>query len=60
MSVVIACDAGDELGEGATWDAPRQRLLSVDIMRGRVRVFDPATHQSKVFTIGQHADVLHR
>jgi sugar lactone lactonase YvrE len=53
MSVEIACDAHDELGEGATWDAARQRLISVDIMRGRVRIFDPSTKQSTVFTVDQ-------
>jgi len=53
MSVSIACDAHDELGEGATWDGQRQRLISVDIMRGRVRVFDPASEQSRVFNVDQ-------
>jgi sugar lactone lactonase YvrE len=53
MSIEIALDAHDELGEGATWDAPRQRLVSVDIMRGLVRVFHPSTGESRTFDVGQ-------
>jgi sugar lactone lactonase YvrE len=44
---------GDELGEGALWDAAAQRLLSVDIMRGLVRVFDPAGGQTVTVEVGQ-------
>jgi sugar lactone lactonase YvrE len=46
-------DAGDELGEGATWDIASQRLISVDIMRGRVHVFDPRTGRAETIGVGQ-------
>jgi sugar lactone lactonase YvrE len=49
----VAFHAGDELGEGVTWDASRQRLISVDIMRGRVHLFDPATSDLLTLTTGQ-------
>ena len=46
-------DAGDELGEGATWDVAARRLISVDIMRGRVRLFDPETNTARTIDVGQ-------
>lgn len=46
-------DAGDELGEGATWDLASQRLISVDIMRGRVHLFDPRTGSAETISVGQ-------
>jgi sugar lactone lactonase YvrE len=49
--VDLVFDAGDELGEGVTWDAAHQRLLSVDIMRGRVHIVDPGT--ARTLDIGQ-------
>jgi sugar lactone lactonase YvrE len=51
----LAFHAHDELGEGATWDHARQRLISVDIMRGRVHVFDPAGDRLQTFEVGQPA-----
>ena len=51
--VDLLFDAGDELGEGVTWDAAHQRLLSVDIMRGRVHVVDPATGAARTLDVGQ-------
>ena len=55
-------EAGDELGEGATWDAAAARLISVDIMRGRVHVFDPQTSTARTIAVGQPvgAAVPHR
>jgi sugar lactone lactonase YvrE len=52
-SVDRVFDAGDELGEGATWDAAAQRLVSVDIMRGRVHLFDPLTNEARTIDVGQ-------
>jgi sugar lactone lactonase YvrE len=52
-TVERAFDAADELGEGATWDVARQRLISVDIMRGRVHVFDPRTTTARTVEVGQ-------
>jgi sugar lactone lactonase YvrE len=46
-------DAGDELGEGATWDTASGRLVSVDIMRGRVHLFDPRTGTAETIHVGQ-------
>jgi sugar lactone lactonase YvrE len=43
----LALDVGAELGEGPIWDADRDVLLFVDIMRGDVHVFDPARPATK-------------
>ena len=42
-AVELVLDARADLGEGPRWDARGQRLLWVDIMRGRVHAFRPAT-----------------
>ncbi len=42
-----------ELGEGPLWDVARQCLWCVDIMRGHVHRFDPATGGDRVYDIGQ-------
>jgi sugar lactone lactonase YvrE len=42
-----------ELGEGPLWDAGRQCLWFVDIMRGHVHRFDPASSRDRVYEIGQ-------
>lgn len=39
----LVLDPRCRLGEGATWDEARQRLLFVDILQARVHAFDPAT-----------------
>jgi sugar lactone lactonase YvrE len=52
-AVDVAFHGHDELGEGATWDAAHQRLVSVDIMRGRVHLFDPATGHASTLSVGQ-------
>jgi sugar lactone lactonase YvrE len=52
-TVDVAFHANDELGEGVTWDSARQRLISVDIMRGRVHLFEPATAALKTIAVGQ-------
>lgn len=49
----LVLDAGTELGEGPIWDQTRQRLLFVDIMRGHVHEFDPATRHHRVVDAGQ-------
>jgi sugar lactone lactonase YvrE len=49
MTVVErALDIRGELGEGPLWDDRRQRLLFVDIMRGHVHEFDPATGGDRI------------
>jgi sugar lactone lactonase YvrE len=35
-----------ELGEGAVWDAAAQRLLWVDIVKGKIFEYDPATERN--------------
>ena len=44
----LALDVRAELGEGPLWDDQRKRLLFVDIMRGHVHEFDPATGADRV------------
>ena len=53
VTVERAFDAADELGEGATWDLATGRLISVDIMRGRVHIFDPRTSTVRTLEVGQ-------
>jgi sugar lactone lactonase YvrE len=52
-AVEVAFHAGDELGEGVIWDAANRRIISVDIMRGRVHLFDPATGVRRTIEVGQ-------
>jgi sugar lactone lactonase YvrE len=49
----LVLDARAELGEGIVWDAAAARLVWVDIMRGRVHRFDPASGLTEVRDIGQ-------
>jgi sugar lactone lactonase YvrE len=49
----LVLDARAELGEGIVWDADLARLVWVDIMRGRVHRFDPASGFSEVREAGQ-------
>jgi sugar lactone lactonase YvrE len=51
--VELAFAAGDELGEGVTWDHARRRVISVDIMRGRIHIFDPASGTARTLTVDQ-------
>jgi sugar lactone lactonase YvrE len=41
--VRVALDARDELGEGPFWDERTGELLRVDITRGRIHIWSPAT-----------------
>src|SRR5438874_1154702 len=58
MKVELAYDAKAELGEGALWDAAAARLLFVDIMRGRVHEFDPASGSDRIFEVGEPVGAL--
>jgi sugar lactone lactonase YvrE len=42
-----------ELGEGPVWDPIGARLYFVDILRGRVHRFDPATSSLDAYDVGQ-------
>jgi sugar lactone lactonase YvrE len=53
MTPELVLDARAELGEGPVWDDRRQRLLFVDIMRGHVHEFDPATGTDRIFEAGE-------
>jgi len=49
----LVLDAGAQLAEGPCWLADRQRLLWVDIMAGKVHVFDPDTGDDTAVDVGQ-------
>jgi sugar lactone lactonase YvrE len=53
MSPELILAAEAELGEGPIWDAARERLLFVDIMRGHVHEFDPANRRDRIVEVGQ-------
>jgi sugar lactone lactonase YvrE len=57
-TVELAFETGDELGEGVTWDAANARLLSVDIMRGRVHLLDPSDGTFRTLEVGQPAGAV--
>jgi sugar lactone lactonase YvrE len=49
----LVLDVAAELGEGPVWDAERRRLLFVDIMRGLVHAWDPATGNDRTIEVGE-------
>ncbi len=53
MNVEVALDVRAELGEGPLWDGRRQRMLFVDIMRGHLHEFDPASGRDRIDRIGR-------
>jgi sugar lactone lactonase YvrE len=57
-AVELVLDARAELGEGPRWDARGQRLLWVDIMRGRVHSFRPAEGACRSVDVGQPVGAL--
>jgi sugar lactone lactonase YvrE len=57
-AVELVLDARADLGEGPRWDAARQRLLWVDIMRGRVHAFTPSTGACRNVAVGQPVGAL--
>ena len=56
--VELVLDVKAQLGEGPIWDAARARLLFVDILRGHVHAFDPATGRDQRFEVGQPAGAV--
>jgi len=54
----LVLDARAELGEGPRWDPAEQRLLWVDVMRGRVHSFHPAAHSCRNQSVGQPVGAL--
>ncbi len=53
IDVELALDAHAELGEGPVWDNRRACLFWVDIMRGLVHAYDPATGIDRALDVGQ-------
>ena len=49
----LVLDAALELGEGPIWDDRRQELVFVDIMRGDIHRFDPASGTDRVVNAGR-------
>lgn len=49
----LVLDVRAELGEGPIWDAARERLLFVDIMRGHVHEFNPSNGKDRIVEVGQ-------
>jgi sugar lactone lactonase YvrE len=52
-TVLLALAARAELGEGACWDPRSHTLFWVDILRGRVHQFSPATSACRSWAVGQ-------
>ncbi len=53
MTCELVLDVRAELGEAPVWDDRRERLLFVDIMRGHIHEFDPATGKDRVVEVGR-------
>src|SRR4249920_2430973 len=58
MHIELALDAKTELGAAPVWDSARRRLLFVDVMRGHVHDFDPATGTDTVTDVGEPIGVI--
>ncbi|MFA9430701.1 SMP-30/gluconolactonase/LRE family protein [Egicoccus sp. AB-alg2] len=56
LTAAVVDDHRARLGEGLWWDAPRERLLFVDLERGRVLAHRPGTGHSDVLL--DHDDVV--
>jgi sugar lactone lactonase YvrE len=52
-TVELALPARAELGEGACWDVRSQTLHWVDILKGRVHAYAPATGACRTVSVGQ-------
>ena len=57
-AVELVLDARADLGEGPRWDAHGQRLLWVDIMRGRVHAYTPARAGCRSVDVGRPVGAL--
>jgi sugar lactone lactonase YvrE len=49
----LVLDARAELAEGPSWDAATDTLLWVDILAGRIHVFDPGTGTDRTLELGR-------
>jgi sugar lactone lactonase YvrE len=57
-AVELVLDARADLGEGPRWDVRGQRLLWVDIMRGRVHAFRPEAGVCRSVDVGRPVGAL--
>jgi sugar lactone lactonase YvrE len=51
--IELVLDLKADLAEGPIWDPDRKRLVFVDIMRGYIHEFDPATREDRVTDVGR-------
>lgn len=51
--ITCVLDASAEVGEGALWDVLEQALFWVDIPKGHLHRFDPATGENRTWEIGE-------
>ena len=58
MTVELALHAAADLAEGPVWDPDAGRLCWVDITRGEVHRFDPATGQDSSFRLGEEVGAV--
>jgi sugar lactone lactonase YvrE len=49
----LVLDVRAELGDAPVWDDRRERLVFVDIMRGHIHEFNPATGKDRVVEVGR-------
>jgi sugar lactone lactonase YvrE len=49
----LVLDAKADLGEGALWDDKGQVLYWVDIMAGKLHIYDPAAGRDRTIAVGQ-------
>ena len=54
----LLLDAQAELGEGPVWDPASSCLFFVDILRGHVKRFYPATGALQAFDVGQYVGAV--
>jgi sugar lactone lactonase YvrE len=52
FDVEIVLPTRAQIGEGALWDAARQRLLWIDVANAKVFLYDPATGSNQAFDTG--------
>ena len=53
VDVDLVVDAHADVGEGPAWDEARQSLLWVDITRGLLHLFDPASGVDETIDVGK-------
>jgi sugar lactone lactonase YvrE len=58
QSAELVLDAKATLGEGSIWDAKRQVLYWIDIMKSQVHAYDAATQQDRVIEVGQYVGTV--